>query len=188
MQAPCPPSMGVFRAAITPRMVSEWATTPCWDMRGETSLANSSMADHTHSYLVTSITDTDPKIKIKNRDRPCAGAPLIAHFCDEWDSLLPAPTSSPQSQSPIRVTAPPPPGLALPSSSLSRRRFWGRELPRANYPLPPESSRCDRGQALSRRAGAFRTRALPGRSRSANALLLPSSRERGKFCSAPPAG
>src|ERR1700675_2326137 len=55
-----------FRAAITPRMVSEWATTPCWDMRAETSLRNSSMADHTHC----SITDTERKIRIQNRDRP----------------------------------------------------------------------------------------------------------------------
>src|ERR1700674_3911300 len=55
-----------FRVAITPRMVSGWATTPCWDMRAETSLANSSMADHTHC----SITDTERKIRIQNRDRP----------------------------------------------------------------------------------------------------------------------
>src|ERR1700681_600631 len=59
-----------IRAAITPRMVSEWATTPCWDMRAETSPANSSMADHTHCCLVTCITDMERKIRIQNRDRP----------------------------------------------------------------------------------------------------------------------
>src|ERR1700682_1441584 len=63
MPAPCPPSMGVSRAAITPRMVSEWATTPCWDMRAQTSLANSSGADHTRCCLArTSITDTERQI------------------------------------------------------------------------------------------------------------------------------
>src|SRR3979490_3267320 len=74
--------MGGFRVAITPRMVSEWATTPCWDMQVETSLANSSMADGTHCFLVrTSITDMERKIRIQNRDPPALqlGASLIAH-------------------------------------------------------------------------------------------------------------
>src|SRR5712691_10646778 len=142
--------MGGFRVAITPRMVSEWATTPCWDMRAETSLANSSMADHTHCCLATCITDTERKVRIQNRDL-AVGCPTHRALCDEWDSLLPASTSSPQSQSPTPVIAPPPPVLAPPSSGLSRRRFWGRELLRANYPHPPESSRCDRGRARSRR-------------------------------------
>src|ERR1700674_356329 len=85
-----------FRAAITPRMVSEWATTRCWDMQVETSLANSSMADHTHC----SITDTERKIRIQNRDRSAvqdgrrhgpfpSGAMDIAHV--PHGELLPGP-------------------------------------------------------------------------------------------------
>src|ERR1700730_2041273 len=58
--------MDGIRIAITPRMVSEWATTPCWDMRAQTSLANSSGADHTHCCLArTSITDTERHIRIR---------------------------------------------------------------------------------------------------------------------------
>src|SRR5437899_10876429 len=73
--------MGGFRVAITPRMVSEWATTPCWDMQVETSLANSSMADHTHCCLVTCITDTERKTRIQNRDGPALqlGVPHSSH-------------------------------------------------------------------------------------------------------------
>src|SRR6266446_4693898 len=77
--------MGGFRVAITPRMVSEWATTPCWDMRAETSLANSSMADGTHCCLVTCITDTERKIRVQNRDL-AVGCSTHRALCDEWDS------------------------------------------------------------------------------------------------------
>jgi hypothetical protein len=60
-------------------MVSEWATTPCWDMRAETSLANSFMVDDTHCYLArTSIMDTERKI----RDRPEPG-------CGQHETSLP---------------------------------------------------------------------------------------------------
>src|SRR5208282_953391 len=101
---------------------------------------------------------------------------------------LVTPTSSPPPQSPTRATEPPPPVSALPSSGPWRRRFWGKELLRAGYPLPRESSRCDRGRARSRRAGECRTLALPGRSRSASALPLRSCRGRERFCSVRPAG
>src|SRR5216684_9423443 len=90
--------------------------------------------------------------------------------------------------SPTPAAALPPPALALPSSSPSRRRFLETELPRANYPLRPESLRCDPGRAQSRHAEAYRTRALPGKNRNASALLPLSCRARGRFGSAHPAG
>src|SRR5216683_7423443 len=88
--------------------------------------------------------------------------------------------------SPTPAAALPPPALALPSSSPSRRRFLETELPRANYPLRPESSRCDPGRAQSRHAEECRTLGLPGRSRSARELLLPSCRGLGKSCAGCP--
>src|SRR3982074_256383 len=56
--------MECIQISLTPRMVSEWATTPCWDMRAQTSLASSSGADHTNYCLArTSITDTERQIR-----------------------------------------------------------------------------------------------------------------------------
>src|ERR1035437_9349283 len=59
--------MAGIPTATAPKMVSEWATTACWDMWAGTSPWNSSTAGHTHGFLAcTSTMRTERQI----RDRP----------------------------------------------------------------------------------------------------------------------
>src|SRR5271156_2863296 len=61
---------GIPAATIT-RMPSEWATTACWGMWGQTSPLNFSTADHIHCLLAcTSTMPTERWVQGQIRERP----------------------------------------------------------------------------------------------------------------------